>query len=81
MRQQSKVSSFQKDSMITDVNVDAVLDFLSVERLIFLFTVIRRPKIHQHKLNDQTCDRYVLGDWGNTGWYFKIDKNGLFDPV
>lgn len=77
MRQQSKVSSFQKDSVITDVNVDAVLDFLSMERPdIFVHGHTHRPKIHQHKLNDQTCDRYVLGDWGDTGWYFKIDKNG-----
>jgi UDP-2,3-diacylglucosamine hydrolase len=38
-----------------------------------------RPMHHQHHINNNTCERWVLGDWYEQGSYLRVDKQGCHE--
>lgn len=68
----------RKTMMIMDVTPQAVVDLLrknDYPRLIHGHT--HRPARHTYRLDDNTCERWVLSDWNNRkGGYLKCDENG-----
>ena len=78
LRSQSKSMNSNKAEDIMDVNqadVEAVLREHGPRTLIHGHT--HRPACHDLDVDDRQCERIVLGDWGNTGWYIRADENSL----
>ena len=72
VRSESKESQKGKSYDIMDVNqaaVDTALSSTNCHTLIHGHT--HRPNIHNWKFEDQDRTRYVLGDWGDKGWFIK----------
>jgi len=72
VRSESKESQKGKSYDIMDVNqtaVDTALSSANCNTLIHGHT--HRPNIHDWKFEGQDRTRYVLGDWGNKGWFIK----------
>lgn len=66
LRMRSQSEKQGKDSVIMDVNDDAVAALLRkyrYPRLIHGHT--HRPKRHEHRVDGNLCERWVLGDWEN----------------
>ena len=64
LRERSETETQQKDTMIMDVNNDAVRAAMrraGVRRLIHGHT--HRPAIHEFTLDGEDAERIVLGDW------------------
>jgi UDP-2,3-diacylglucosamine hydrolase len=77
MRQQSEQSKKIKSMDIMDVTESAVHDLLRqyhYPRLIHGHT--HRPALHQHLVDGNNCERFVLKDWNETGGYLRCDANG-----
>jgi len=73
-RAKSRAASANKPAAIMDVNdatVAAVMAEHGVARLIHGHT--HRPNTHQHG----TKTRYVLGDWGDYGWYIALENGAI----
>ena len=74
LRKMSEESKQTKAMDIMDVNLSAVADLFRTNhypRLIHGHT--HRQKHHQHEVNGKACDRWVMGDWHQTGNALKCD--------
>lgn len=72
LRGESKESQKGKSYDIMDVNqtaVDQALTSANCSTLIHGHT--HRPDIHHWNFEDKDRIRYVLGDWGDKGWFIK----------
>lgn len=77
MRAQSEASKQQKTEAIMDVApaaVEALLRQHGYPRLIHGHT--HRPARHSHAVDGQTCERWVLNDWYDSGGYLRCDTAG-----
>ncbi|MFQ3170030.1 MAG: UDP-2,3-diacylglucosamine hydrolase [Oleispira sp.] len=71
-RGESKESQKGKNFDIMDVNKDAVNRILtSTSCSTMLHGHTHRPDIHRWTFEGQKRIRYVLGDWGDKGWFIK----------
>ena len=71
LRSDSKNATSKKPLEITNVNNDALENFISMNKPdLFIHGHTHRPKIH----DTQISNRIVLGDWNEYGWYLSIDK-------
>lgn len=78
MRMQSQGNNANKAENIMDVTpaeVVRVMDEAGVQHLIHGHT--HRPAVHDVDLKDGTGQRWVLGDWGELGWWIVADEDGL----
>ena len=76
-RQQSHLNKKNKESDIMDVNVDTVVETMAksgAQRLIHGHT--HRPDIHQHSVNNQPVERFVLAEWDNSGSVLEWSATG-----
>jgi UDP-2,3-diacylglucosamine hydrolase len=77
LRQRSTLAKQHKDSVIMDVNDDAVAALLRAyhyPRLIHGHT--HRPNRHEHNVDGRNCERLVLGDWYQQGSALRCDAQG-----
>ncbi len=78
-RDESKQESAKKQTYIMDVNqseVIRVLRHFQCKTMIHGHT--HKPKHHEYKVNQETLDRQVLGDWHSNGAYIgKITESGF----
>lgn len=77
LRRQSSTAKQGKDSMIMDVNddaVDALLREHDYPRLIHGHT--HRPKRHVHIVDGHICERWVLSDWEHKPSALRCDAQG-----
>lgn len=68
MRQHSESEKSQKSMEIMDVADEAVREAFrqaGVTRMIHGHT--HRLAVHRYEIDDKSCQRWVLGDWGKTG--------------
>jgi len=81
IRKKSEAEKSVKSMDIMDVNAAAVETIFSQHdcppRLIHGHT--HRPMQHQHHINNNTCERWVLGDWYEQGSYLSVDKQGCHE--
>ena len=78
MRMQSQQNNENKAENIMDVSEDEVvrvMDEAGVRDLIHGHT--HRPNVHQVKLADSVGTRWVLGDWGDSGWLIRASEDDL----
>lgn len=78
MRMQSQGNNANKPENIMDVTpaeVVRVMEDAGVQHLIHGHT--HRPAVHDVDLKDGTGTRWVLGDWGELGWWIVADSDGL----
>ena len=75
LRSSSKDATSEKSLEITDVNPEAINDFIQKNQPdIFIHGHTHRPKIHE----DNLFKRVVLGDWDKSGWCLSITENNLY---
>jgi UDP-2,3-diacylglucosamine hydrolase len=77
LRKMSEESKQTKAMDIMDVNLSAVADLFRTyhyPRMIHGHT--HRQKHHQHEVDGKTCNRWVMGDWHQTGNALKCDASG-----
>jgi UDP-2,3-diacylglucosamine hydrolase len=77
LRKSSESAKQGKTAEIMDVNVEAVdraLRQAGYPRLIHGHT--HRPGRHVHRIDGHDCERWVLGDWYETGSYLRCDEKG-----
>ncbi|MFT7228511.1 MAG: UDP-2,3-diacylglucosamine hydrolase [Methylophilaceae bacterium] len=81
IRRKSEAEKSVKSMNIMDVNTVAVetllLQYDCLPRLIHGHT--HRPMQHQHHINNNTSERWVLGDWYEQGSYLRVDKQGCHE--
>jgi UDP-2,3-diacylglucosamine hydrolase len=80
-RKQSQANNYIKDMSTMDVTPDAVSKALgenNCTRMIHGHT--HQPTTHKWIENGQNCERIVLGDWYNHGWYLKVE-NGHYQNI
>jgi UDP-2,3-diacylglucosamine hydrolase len=71
-RNESKASQKGKSYDIMDVNQDTVNEALSSANCCtMIHGHTHRPDIHQWEFEGEHRIRYVLGDWGDKGWFIK----------
>lgn len=78
LRQKSKSMNAMKAEDIMDVTpeeVEEVIRNTNVDLLIHGHT--HRPARHALSLDGTAAERWVLGDWGDTGWYLAAKNNEL----
>lgn len=72
VRSESQESQKGKSYDIMDVNQDAVDQALSAANCpIMIHGHTHRPDIHNWNFEGEDRTRYVLGDWGDKGWFMK----------
>lgn len=77
-RNQSQVDAKDKTYEILDVNQEEVNNvFREYGVPLFIHGHTHRPNRHQINLDASTCERVVLGDWHQLGWYIIADETGL----
>jgi UDP-2,3-diacylglucosamine hydrolase len=77
MRAQSEAAKQKKDEAIMDADADAIAAAFRqhpVTRIIHGHT--HRQARHEHLVDDQKRERWVLGDWHEHGNALTIDRNG-----
>ncbi|WNO07666.1 UDP-2,3-diacylglucosamine diphosphatase [Teredinibacter sp. KSP-S5-2] len=78
MRNQSKTMNSNKAEDIMDVNNNTVINLLAAKNV---FTLVHghthRPDVHTIEMPGMKAKRYVLGDWGDKGWYIKAENGEL----
>ncbi len=77
-RHRSRKAHKMKPAEIMDVTpstVDAFFNEYNVQHMLHGHT--HRPAIHEVRTGESSCRRYVLGDWGNKGWYIKADPSSI----
>jgi UDP-2,3-diacylglucosamine hydrolase len=77
LRLRSESAKQDKSAEIMDVNPEAVeraLRHAGYPRLIHGHT--HRPARHIHRIDGHECERWVLGDWYDTGSYLRCDESG-----
>lgn len=78
LRSQSKETNQQKPRAIMDVNEQAVIDMLSEHRAeLLVHGHTHQAGRHPVKLAEKQCERIVVGDWGDQGWYLELDRQQL----
>lgn len=78
LRNKSKdMNSLKADDIldVTPSEVETVFIRHKVQHMIHGHT--HRPARHQLIINDQKCERIVLGDWHDTFWFVCADENGI----
>lgn len=78
MRMQSQQNNENKADNIMDVTpteVVRVMEDADVNDLIHGHT--HRPNVHGVELNNGSGTRWVLGDWGNSGWFIRVSKDNI----
>ncbi len=78
MRHKSRKAHQQKSDEIMDVaeeTVSATFKHHKVCKMIHGHT--HRPAKHTHVIDGKPSERFVLGDWGDTGWYLKADADEI----
>ena len=60
---------------VTPASVEAALREHDYPRLIHGHT--HRPAMHHHRVDEKTCERWVLTDWYEHGGYLRSDERGL----
>jgi len=78
LRAQSEELKHVKAMDIMDVNAAAVHELLRQHhypRLIHGHT--HRPAKHLHRVDDHTCERWVLGDWDTKANALRCDIDGI----
>jgi UDP-2,3-diacylglucosamine hydrolase len=82
LRSRSEDAKKLKSNDIMDVNQDAVANLLREHhypRMIHGHT--HRPKCHQHSVDGKNCERWVLGDWHETGNTLRCDAGGKLEMI
>ena len=77
LRRQSEQEKQLKPAAIMDVNANAVANVLrshGYPRIIHGHT--HRPARHTHAIDGHVCERWVLGDWYDSGSYLRCDASG-----
>lgn len=77
LRKKSEEAKGLKSATIMDVNAGAVADLLKsydFPRLIHGHTHLRAH--HEHLIDGHACERWVLGDWYESGSYLACDQDG-----
>lgn len=64
---------------VTPAEVERVMMEANVSLLIHGHT--HRPAHHTLTLNEQPAERWVLGDWHDSGWYISAEPNGELELV
>ncbi|WP_020182685.1 UDP-2,3-diacylglucosamine diphosphatase [Methylotenera sp. 1P/1] len=77
-RARSEVEKSQKESMIMDVNADAVAQLVREHDFppVLIHGHTHRPNRHAFNVDGHACERWVLGDWYEQGSYLKMDNRG-----
>lgn len=78
LRRKSETEKKKKTQELMDVNSSAVAIALRAHgypRLIHGHT--HRPARHEHLVDGKSCERWVLGDWYDSGSYLRCDERGL----
>ena len=79
MRSKSRKENANKAEQIMDVSEDAVKDmFTKFNVSIMLHGHTHRPNRHTYDFSGKPCERIVLGDWEEFGWFVKADTTGLY---
>lgn len=77
LRAHSENEKKYKSSDIMDVNTDAVADMLRAHRYPrMIHGHTHRLKHHLHTVDGHSCERWVLGDWHETGNALRCDETG-----
>ncbi len=78
IRMKSELEKSLKSMQIMDVNQQAVESLLRQHDYppILIHGHTHRPNKHIVSVDNQTCERWVLGDWYEQGSYLKLDQNG-----
>lgn len=77
-RSESRKHTTAADSMIMDVNNEAVLNAFSGHKSTTLIHGhTHRPATHSLSIEGKPYKRIVLGDWYKDGWLIEADKNGI----
>ncbi len=77
LRRTSRRENARKSSVIMDVNAHAVGDAFRahrVHRMIHGHT--HRPAQHEHAVDGEPCERFVLADWYDRASYLEVDGDG-----
>lgn len=77
LRETSRKANDEKSEKIMDVNqgaVEATMREHGVRRLIHGHT--HRPAVHRFDIDGRPCERWVLGDWYDTGTIIRCDEDG-----
>ena len=78
VRQKSDQEKSIKSMAIMDVNPIAVSQLLArYDYPTLIHGHTHRPMQHQHQINGQVCNRWVLGDWYEQGSYLRVDQEGF----
>ncbi|MGZ8269883.1 MAG: UDP-2,3-diacylglucosamine diphosphatase [Methylophilus sp.] len=77
-RLKSESEKSTKTMAIMDVNTEALESTIRAHHYpaYLIHGHTHQPNVHQHIVDDQTCVRYVLGDWYEQGSYLKINADG-----
>ncbi len=68
LRQRSETAKQAKSTTIMDVNTEAVATLLRTHRLpTLIHGHTHRPARHEHEVDGQICERWVLSDWHDNG--------------
>lgn len=78
LRTRSETEKTMKAEAIMDVNDQAVRMLLSAHRYpeLLIHGHTHRPDMHPVELDGYYCERWVLGDWHETGDYLRVDDAG-----
>lgn len=75
VRQQSQSMTSLKAEDILDVTPEEVIKAMSDYQVNhFIHGHTHRPNVHPLLINNKAAKRFVLGDWGDYGWYISINK-------
>lgn len=76
IRSESKESQKGKNYEIMDVNQNAVDQALTAANCsIIIHGHTHRPNVHHWEFQGENRTRYVLGDWGDKGWFIKWQES------
>ena len=78
LREKSEQEKSAKSMLIMDVDQNAVEALLAQYHFppIFIHGHTHRPNKHLHTMHENTCERWVLGDWYEQGSYLRLDSSG-----
>lgn len=76
-RSESKIQTQQKEAEIVDANQQTIETIMQQHNILHLIHGhTHRPGTHQFKLNNNSAQRVVLGDWYKHGSVLIVDKTG-----
>ena len=78
LRSKSKAMNSMKAEDILDVTTSEVeASFLKYQTPLMIHGHTHRPARHPYQINQQKCERIVLGDWHDSLWYISADQNEI----